>query len=116
MLLNTSSAGLAQIVKAVLPVRRDGRNATKATLETVLLPLDRRPTSFALNAIERAVMVSSSNSHVFSNVRLHSASLMLSPAPLQLIFSVLKSLTGQPVTVELKNDLSVSGTLRSVDQ
>lgn len=34
----------------------------------------------------------------------------------QLIFSVLKSLTGQPVTVELKNDLSVSGTLRSVDQ
>ncbi|KAK9899597.1 U6 snRNA-associated Sm-like protein LSm2 [Cystobasidium minutum MCA 4210] len=33
-----------------------------------------------------------------------------------LIFSVLKSLTGQPVTVELKNDLSVSGTLRSVDQ
>lgn len=35
---------------------------------------------------------------------------------LQLIFSVLKSLTGQPVTVELKNDLSVSGTLRSVDQ
>jgi U6 snRNA-associated Sm-like protein LSm2 len=34
----------------------------------------------------------------------------------QLIFSVLKTLTGQEVTVELKNDLSISGKLKSVDQ
>ena len=37
-------------------------------------------------------------------------------APLQLIFSVFKTLTDQRVTVELKNDLSITGTLKSVDQ
>jgi hypothetical protein len=36
--------------------------------------------------------------------------------PLQLIFSVFKTLTDQRVTVELKNDLSITGTLKSVDQ
>ncbi|CAD6573078.1 MAG: hypothetical protein CYPHOPRED_005063 [Cyphobasidiales sp. Tagirdzhanova-0007] len=36
--------------------------------------------------------------------------------PFPLIFSVLKTLTGQDVTVELKNDLSIQGTLKSVDQ
>jgi small nuclear ribonucleoprotein (snRNP)-like protein len=34
---------------------------------------------------------------------------------LQLMFSVLKTLTGQEVIVELKNDLSIKGTLKSVD-
>lgn len=34
----------------------------------------------------------------------------------QLIFSVFKTLTDQEVTVELKNDLSIVGTLKSVDQ
>jgi hypothetical protein len=35
---------------------------------------------------------------------------------LQLIFSVFKTLTGQEVIVELKNDLSIQGKLKSVDQ
>lgn len=35
---------------------------------------------------------------------------------LQLIFSAFKTLTNQTVTVELKNDLAVRGTLKSVDQ
>ena len=35
---------------------------------------------------------------------------------LQLIFSVFKTLTDQQVTVELKNDLSITGVLKSVDQ
>lgn len=35
---------------------------------------------------------------------------------LQLIFSVFKTLTDQEVVVELKNDLSITGTLKSVDQ
>lgn len=34
----------------------------------------------------------------------------------QLIFSVFKTLTDQTVTVELKNDLSITGVLKSVDQ
>ena len=34
----------------------------------------------------------------------------------QLIFSVFKTLTDQTVSVELKNDLSITGTLKSVDQ
>ena len=34
----------------------------------------------------------------------------------QLIFSVFKTLTDQKVTVELKNDLSITGVLKSVDQ
>ncbi|KAK4057028.1 U6 snRNA-associated Sm-like protein LSm2 [Microbotryomycetes sp. JL221] len=34
----------------------------------------------------------------------------------ELIFSVFKTLTDQQVTVELKNDLSIVGTLKSVDQ
>jgi hypothetical protein len=34
----------------------------------------------------------------------------------QLIFSVFKTLTDQRVTVELKNDLAITGTLKSVDQ
>ncbi|KAJ7163623.1 U6 snRNA-associated Sm-like protein LSm2 [Mycena crocata] len=33
-----------------------------------------------------------------------------------LIFSVFKTLTDQQVTVELKNDLSITGVLKSVDQ
>ncbi|PCH43833.1 U6 snRNA-associated Sm-like protein LSm2 [Wolfiporia cocos MD-104 SS10] len=33
-----------------------------------------------------------------------------------LIFSVFKTLTDQRVTVELKNDLCISGVLKSVDQ
>ncbi|PWN37901.1 U6 snRNA-associated Sm-like protein LSm2 [Meira miltonrushii] len=33
-----------------------------------------------------------------------------------LIFSAFKTLTNQTVTVELKNDVSVTGTLKSVDQ
>ncbi|KAG1742188.1 U6 snRNA-associated Sm-like protein LSm2 [Suillus lakei] len=33
-----------------------------------------------------------------------------------LIFSVFKTLTDQRVTVELKNDLSITGVLKSVDQ
>lgn len=33
-----------------------------------------------------------------------------------LIFSVFKTLTDQEVTVELKNDLSIVGILKSVDQ
>ncbi|EIN11572.1 U6 snRNA-associated Sm-like protein LSm2, partial [Punctularia strigosozonata HHB-11173 SS5] len=33
-----------------------------------------------------------------------------------LIFSVFKTLTDQRVTVELKNDLCITGTLKSVDQ
>lgn len=35
---------------------------------------------------------------------------------MQLIFSVFKTLTDQTVTVELKNDLSITGVLKSVDQ
>ncbi|KIY50128.1 hypothetical protein FISHEDRAFT_71746 [Fistulina hepatica ATCC 64428] len=38
------------------------------------------------------------------------------PNSLQLIFSVFKTLTDQEVTVELKNDLSITGVLKSVDQ
>lgn len=38
------------------------------------------------------------------------------PKRLQLIFSVFKTLTDQTVTVELKNDLSITGVLKSVDQ
>jgi U6 snRNA-associated Sm-like protein LSm2 len=34
----------------------------------------------------------------------------------QLIFSAFKTLTNQVVTVELKNDVAVTGTLKSVDQ
>ena len=34
----------------------------------------------------------------------------------QLIFSAFKTLTGQQVTIELKNDLAIQGTLKSVDQ
>ena len=37
-------------------------------------------------------------------------------AEIQLIFSVFKTLTDQQVTVELKNDLSITGVLKSVDQ
>lgn len=33
-----------------------------------------------------------------------------------LLFSFLKTLVGQTVTVELKNDVKVTGTLKSVDQ
>ncbi|KAI9333523.1 Sm-D1 protein [Zopfochytrium polystomum] len=33
-----------------------------------------------------------------------------------LFYSFFKTLVGQPVTVELKNDLAISGTLVSVDQ
>jgi len=33
-----------------------------------------------------------------------------------LIFSVFKTLTDQTVTVELKNDLLITGVLKSVDQ
>ncbi|TPX35835.1 hypothetical protein SeMB42_g07130 [Synchytrium endobioticum] len=33
-----------------------------------------------------------------------------------LFYSFFKTLVGQPVTVELKNDLSIRGTLVSVDQ
>jgi U6 snRNA-associated Sm-like protein LSm2 len=33
-----------------------------------------------------------------------------------LIFSAFKTLTNQVVTVELKNDVAVTGTLKSVDQ
>ncbi|KAK8861405.1 hypothetical protein CI109_101118 [Kwoniella shandongensis] len=33
-----------------------------------------------------------------------------------LIFSFFKTLTDQVITVELKNDLSITGTLKSVDQ
>ena len=33
-----------------------------------------------------------------------------------LMFSAFKTLTGQTVTVELKNDLAIQGTLKSVDQ
>ena len=32
------------------------------------------------------------------------------------MFSAFKTLTGQRVTVELKNDLAIEGTLKSVDQ
>ncbi|WFD35803.1 U6 snRNA-associated Sm-like protein LSm2 [Malassezia cuniculi] len=32
------------------------------------------------------------------------------------MFSAFKTLTGQRVTVELKNDLAIQGTLKSVDQ
>jgi hypothetical protein len=35
---------------------------------------------------------------------------------LQLIFSVFKTLTDQTVIVELKNDLLITGVLKSVDQ
>ncbi|KAK0536934.1 U6 snRNA-associated Sm-like protein LSm2 [Tilletia horrida] len=35
---------------------------------------------------------------------------------MMLIFSAFKTLTGQQVTVELKNDLAIQGTLKSVDQ
>lgn len=34
----------------------------------------------------------------------------------QLIFSVFKTLTDKPVTVELKNEMVISGELKSVDQ
>jgi len=34
----------------------------------------------------------------------------------QLFFSYFKDLVGQEVTVELKNDLAIRGTLHSVDQ
>lgn len=34
----------------------------------------------------------------------------------QLIFSAFKTLTNQQVTIELKNDLAITGTLKSVDQ
>jgi hypothetical protein len=43
-----------------------------------------------------------------------SSSLLL--IDLQLIFSVFKTLTDQTVTVELKNDLLITGVLKSVDQ
>ncbi|PWN24778.1 Sm-like ribonucleo protein [Jaminaea rosea] len=33
-----------------------------------------------------------------------------------LIFSFFKTLTGHPVTIELKNDVAITGTLKSVDQ
>ncbi|KAL4402710.1 U6 snRNA-associated Sm-like protein LSm2 [Malassezia pachydermatis] len=32
------------------------------------------------------------------------------------MFSAFKTLTGQTVTIELKNDLAIQGTLKSVDQ
>ena len=32
------------------------------------------------------------------------------------MFSAFKTLTGQTVVVELKNDLAIQGTLKSVDQ
>lgn len=35
---------------------------------------------------------------------------------IQLFYSFFKTLVGQPVTVELKNDLEISGILVSVDQ
>lgn len=35
---------------------------------------------------------------------------------MQLFFSYFKDLVGQEVTVELKNDLAIRGTLHSVDQ
>lgn len=37
-------------------------------------------------------------------------------ADAQLMFSAFKTLTGQTVTIELKNDLAIQGTLKSVDQ
>lgn len=40
----------------------------------------------------------------------------LLPCAIQLIFSAFKTLTGQQVTIELKNDLAIQGTLKSVDQ
>ena len=33
-----------------------------------------------------------------------------------IFFSFFKTLTGFPITVELKNDISIRGTLKSVDQ
>ncbi|CAO1627596.1 unnamed protein product [Sympodiomycopsis kandeliae] len=33
-----------------------------------------------------------------------------------LIFSFFKTLTNQPITIELKNDVAITGTLKSVDQ
>lgn len=36
--------------------------------------------------------------------------------PVQLIFSFFKTLTNQPITIELKNDVAITGTLKSVDQ
>ncbi|PIC25704.1 hypothetical protein B9Z55_018533 [Caenorhabditis nigoni] len=36
--------------------------------------------------------------------------------PFQLFFSFFKSLVGKDVVIELKNDLSICGTLHSVDQ
>lgn len=38
------------------------------------------------------------------------------PLQSQLIFSFFKTLTSQPVTIELKNDVAITGTLKSVDQ
>lgn len=43
------------------------------------------------------------------------SALTTSPPP-QLIFSFFKTLTGHPVTIELKNDVAITGTLKSVDQ
>ncbi|KIO32187.1 hypothetical protein M407DRAFT_111487 [Tulasnella calospora MUT 4182] len=45
------------------------------------------------------------------------SSQLLSPhLPIMLIFSVFKTLTDQEVVVELKNDLCITGVLKSVDQ
>jgi U6 snRNA-associated Sm-like protein LSm2 len=39
-----------------------------------------------------------------------------SPTATMLFFSFFKTLTNTPITVELKNDISIRGTLKSVDQ
>jgi small nuclear ribonucleoprotein (snRNP)-like protein len=44
---------------------------------------------------------------------------LVSPSPFsltELMISFFKTLTDQVITVELKNDLSITGTLKSVDQ
>lgn len=54
---------------------------------------------------------------VGERTRLDFLSAVLNPLGiLQLIFSVFKTLTDQQVTVELKNDLCITGVLKSVDQ
>ena len=41
---------------------------------------------------------------------------LISPLLLQIFYSFFKTLVGQRVTVELKNDMEIEGRLESVDQ
>ena len=104
--------------KRMAYVAEDGRGCN--LLRPVLREEGARvaPTFSSPPALFSLLQLSTSRPRYRSRWSIHSPLLLYSRthATVQLIFSVFKTLTDQRVTVELKNDLSITGTLKSVDQ